>query len=54
MGGRTHPTSKDWPDVPTAQAPLRHARPSTTLDVSTRLQGDAATRMARMRKALDA
>ena len=41
-------------DVPTAQALLRHARPSTTLDVYTRLQGDAATKMARMRAALNA
>jgi integrase len=39
-------------DVPTAQALLRHARPSTTLDVYTRLQGDAATKLERMRSAL--
>ena len=41
-------------DVPTAQALLRHARPSTTLDIYTRVQGDAAVRLERMRKALDA
>jgi integrase len=41
-------------DVPTAQALLRHARPSTTLDVYTRLRGDAATRLERMRSALEA
>jgi integrase len=41
-------------DVPTAQALLRHQRPSTTLDVYTRVQGDAAARLERMRKALDA
>ena len=41
-------------DVPTAQALLRHARPSTTLDVYTRLRGDAAARSERMRAALDA
>jgi integrase len=41
-------------DVPTAQALLRHARASTTLDVYTRVQGDAAARLDRMRKALDA
>ena len=41
-------------DVPTAQALLRHARLSTTLDVYTRLQGNAATKLARMRTALEA
>jgi integrase len=41
-------------DVPTAQALLRHARPSTTLDIYTRVQGDAAARIDRMRAALDA
>ncbi|HEX2434939.1 MAG TPA: tyrosine-type recombinase/integrase [Gaiellaceae bacterium] len=41
-------------DVPTAQALLRHKRPSTTLDVYTGVQGDAAARLERMRKALDA
>ncbi|HEU0248585.1 MAG TPA: tyrosine-type recombinase/integrase [Gaiellaceae bacterium] len=40
-------------DVPTAQALLRHARPSTTLDVYTRVQGDAAARLERMRAAID-
>ena len=32
-------------DVPTAQALLRHARPSTTLDIYTRVRGDAAARL---------
>ena len=41
-------------DVPTAQALLRHARPSTTLDVYTRVRGDAAARLERMREALNA
>jgi len=41
-------------DVPTAQALLRHARPSTTLDIYTRVQGDAEARLERMRKALEA
>jgi integrase len=41
-------------DVATAQALLRHARPSTTLDVYTRVRGDATARLERMRKALDA
>lgn len=41
-------------DVATAQALLRHARPSTTLDVYTRVQGDAEARLERMRKALEA
>jgi integrase len=41
-------------DVPTAQALLRHARPSTTLDVYTRIRGDEAARLERMRRALDA
>ena len=41
-------------DVATAQALLRHARPSTTLDVYTRVQGDSGARLARMRAALDA
>jgi len=41
-------------DVPTAPALLRHARASTTLDAYTRVQGDAAARLDRMRKALDA
>lgn len=41
-------------DVATAQALLRHARPSTTLDVYTRVRGDAAARLERMRSALDA
>lgn len=40
-------------DVATAQALLRHTRPSTTLDVYTRVRGDAATRLERMRRALD-
>lgn len=39
-------------DVATAQALLRHARPSTTLDVYTRVRGDAAARLERMRNAL--
>ncbi len=39
-------------DVATAQALLRHARPSTTLDVYTRVRGDVAARLERMRKAL--
>jgi integrase len=39
-------------DVATAQALLRHARPSTTLDVYTRVRGDAAARLERMRAAL--
>ena len=38
-------------DMPTAQALLRHTRPSTTLDFYTRVQGDAAARLERMRKA---
>jgi len=41
-------------DVATAQALLRHARPSTTLEVYTRVQGDAVARLERMRNALDA
>ncbi len=41
-------------DVAAAQGLLRHARPSTTLDVYTRVQGDAAARLERMRRALDA
>ncbi len=41
-------------DVPTAQGLLRHARSSTTLDIYTRVQGDAVARLERMRKALDA
>ncbi|MDQ3381869.1 MAG: site-specific integrase [Actinomycetota bacterium] len=41
-------------DIATAQALLRHSRPSTTLDVYTRVRGDAATRLERMRHALDA
>lgn len=41
-------------DVPTAQALLRHANPSTTLNVYTRVQGDVAARLERMRAALDA
>jgi integrase len=41
-------------DVATAQALLRHARPSTTLDVYTRVRGDAAAKLERMRKALEA
>ena len=41
-------------DVPTVQAILRHTRPSTTLDIYTRVQADAEARLERMRKALDA
>jgi integrase len=41
-------------DIATAQALLRHANPSTTLDTYTRLQGDSAAKLARMRAALDA
>jgi integrase/recombinase XerD len=41
-------------DIATAQGLLRHARPSTTLDIYTRVQGDAAARLERMRRALDA
>jgi integrase len=41
-------------DVATAQALMRHARPSTTLDVYTRVRGDAAAKLERMRAALDA
>jgi integrase len=41
-------------DIATAQALLRHARPSTTLDIYTRVQGDAVARLERMRRALDA
>jgi integrase len=40
-------------DLPTAQALLRHARPSTTLDVYTRIQGDSAAKLERMRAALE-
>ncbi len=40
-------------DVPTAQGLLRHARPSTTLDIYTRVQGDAQARIERMRQALN-
>jgi integrase len=40
-------------DIPTAQALLRHARPSTTLDVYTRIQGDSAAKLKRMRAALE-
>jgi integrase len=39
-------------DIATAQALLRHANPSTTLDTYTRLQGDSAAKLARMRAAL--
>jgi integrase len=38
--------------VPTAQALLRHANPSTTLDIYTRVRGDQAARLERMRDAL--
>ena len=41
-------------DVATAQALLRHARPSTMLDIYTRVQGDADARLERMRNALEA
>jgi integrase len=41
-------------DVATAQALMRHARPSTTLDLYTRVRGDADARIERMRAALDA
>lgn len=41
-------------DVATAQGLLRHARPSTTLDIYTRVRGDAQARLERMRQALDA
>lgn len=41
-------------DVATAQALLRHAQPSTTLNAYTRMRGDADARLERMRKALDA
>jgi integrase len=41
-------------DVPTAQALLRHANPSTTLNIYTRVQGDAAAKLERMRAALEA
>ncbi len=40
-------------DIATAQALMRHARPSTTLDIYTRVRGDAAARLERMRTALD-
>jgi integrase len=40
-------------DVPTAQALLRHALPSTTLDIYTRIQGDSAAKLKRMRAALE-
>ena len=39
-------------DIATAQALLRHANPSTTLETYTRLQGDSAAKLARMRAAL--
>jgi integrase len=39
-------------DLPTVQALMRHARASTTLDVYTRVRGDAAARIERMRSAL--
>jgi integrase len=41
-------------DVATAQALMRHARPSTTLDVYTQVRGDATARLERMRTALEA
>lgn len=41
-------------DIATAQALMRHARPWTTLDIYTRVRGDAAARLERMRAALDA
>jgi integrase len=41
-------------DIATAQALMRHARPSTTLDIYTRVRGDAVARLERMRAALDA
>jgi integrase len=40
-------------DVATAQALLRHAKPSTTLDIYTRVRGDAAAKLERMRAALE-
>ena len=40
-------------DVATAQALMRHARPSTTLDVYTRVRGDTAAKLERMRLALE-
>jgi len=40
-------------DVATAQALLRHAKPSTTLDIYTRIQGDSAAKLKRMRAALE-
>jgi integrase len=40
-------------DVATAQALLRHAKPSTTLDIYTRIPGDSAAKLKRMRAALE-
>jgi integrase len=40
-------------DVPTAQALLRHARASTTLDIYTRVRGDKDARLELMRAAID-
>jgi integrase len=40
-------------DVATAQALLRHAKPSTTLDIYTRIRGDSAARLERMRAAVE-
>jgi integrase len=41
-------------DVATAQALARHAKPSTTLDIYTRVRGDASAKLERMRAALEA
>jgi integrase len=40
-------------DLPTTQALLRHAHPSTTLDVYTGMLGGAEARLERMREALN-
>ena len=41
-------------DVATAQALARHAKPSTTLDIYTRVRGDSTAKLERMRAALEA
>jgi integrase/recombinase XerD len=41
-------------DIATAQALLRHAKPSTTLDIYTRVRGDDLAKLERMRAALQA
>jgi integrase len=40
-------------DVATAQALLRHAKPTTTLDVYVRVRGDSAAKLEQMRVALE-